>query len=222
MAAGPIVAGVEVEELGLVLEVGPSSVAQGSRGLFVRLAPGVEGVDLPAMTLLSGYATGTFGYERQGDKTVGFTATPQTAVFYKGSLMTVEQALAAAPWGEGEEAKLMGHDVLLDTSSNTLIIKPTKAPVARYFCPNTHPEEHSPTHLGQFCNDRAFYPGVDESSYARLSAIENQVVLVWRIEFSDGMLKPSWPVCVVAKDITFENESAMELGVTYGFGYWRN
>lgn len=36
------VASLEVEELGLVLEVGGSAVAPGSLGLFARLAPGTH------------------------------------------------------------------------------------------------------------------------------------------------------------------------------------
>lgn len=39
---GEQVASLEVEDLGLVLEVGGSAVAPGSLGLFARLAPGVH------------------------------------------------------------------------------------------------------------------------------------------------------------------------------------
>jgi hypothetical protein len=72
---------LELEELGLVLSVAPSThVAAGTQlGLYCRISADVDETTLPALTLLAGYAKGTFQYEDHGDKTVGFSLTSRHA-----------------------------------------------------------------------------------------------------------------------------------------------
>ena len=99
-----MIASIEVQEIGLTVEVGPSEISPGSLGLFARLAPGVETAALPEMSLLGGYARGKFSNDASGDKAVGFAInSPMTAVFYQRTLMSVKEALAVASISENTE-----------------------------------------------------------------------------------------------------------------------
>jgi hypothetical protein len=230
---------LELEELGLVLSVAPSThVAAGSLGLYCRISADVDETTLPALTLLAGYAKGTFQYEDQGDKTVGFSLTSRHApVFYNRQLMTIEQALAAVATAT-VEVQLAGHNVYYDEDDKTIVVVPTsnhsnndnnteQMPFARYFVPNPNDQHDDDelmniTNIGQYCNDRAFVTGIGPVEYASRCATENCLRLVWRLEYDDDskVLQPSWPVSVLARDMTFDNRQPIELGTTYGWNYW--
>jgi hypothetical protein len=228
---------LELEELGLVLSVAPSThVAAGSLGLYCRISDAVDETTLPALTLLAGYAKGTFQYEDHGDKTVGFSLTSRHApVFYNRQLMTIEQALAAVATATAE-VKLAGHNVFYDEDDKTIVVVPTsnhsnnnneeQMPFARYFVPNPNDQDDDEimniTNIGQYCNDRAFVTGIGPVEYERRCDTENCLRLVWRLEYDDDnkILQPSWPVSVLARDMTFDNRQPIELGTTYGWNYW--
>jgi len=53
-----VLAAVEVEAYGVILEVGESVVVPGELGLFLRLAPNVAEATLPSGLVLGGFATG--------------------------------------------------------------------------------------------------------------------------------------------------------------------
>lgn len=234
-----------VRELGLVVEVGPSTVARGSRGLFVRLADGIEGVDLPAHTFVFGYARGSFQTSSAGDKTVGFAIkSPQTAVFFNKQLMTLEQVFSTVA-AENSEVRLYGHDVMYDQEKEEIVVRPSMdKSVPRYFIPDTSVEiANAGAFIGQYCNDLGFLFGdTSEKAYSDRSKAANCVELFWRLEFRDGQIFPTWPVrfqhfpnktiftsvdlsvnkqvSVITRDLTFSNLKPMELGTTYGWRYW--
>ena len=127
-----VVASLAVEDIGLVLEIAESVAVPGSRGLFLRCAPGVEETTLPEMTLLAGYARGTWEASDMGDKTVvrpgssvtyiaggavlimarchrcqGFVLPgPETAVFFERELMSVQQVTALCA---GTDSCVLAH-----------------------------------------------------------------------------------------------------------------
>jgi hypothetical protein len=212
---------LELQELGLVLSVAESAVCVGTLGLFARISDSVEETVLPALTLLGGYSKGTFHHEDQGDKTVGFSLFSMDApVFFNRQLMTIEQALASVAT-ETKEVKIAGHDVFYDEIEKKIIVWPTGEKFARYFVPNGD-DEMNVTNVGQYCNDRGFERGIDRAEYQVRCEKNNCVRLAWRLEFDEeaNMLKPSWPVSILSKDLRFSNREPIELGTTYGWNYW--
>jgi hypothetical protein len=160
---------LELQELGLVLSVTESSVAgaAGTLGLFVRISDDVDQATLPALTLLAGYAKGTFYEKDQGDKTVGFSLFSMDApVFFNRQLMTIQEAMACCCTLEQQEVRVAGHDVYYDEEEDKIVILPTSSssgeplPFCRYFVPNDD-DEMNVTNFGQYCNDRAFQIGMD-------------------------------------------------------------
>ena len=216
---------IELEELGLVLSIAESTVVTGTMGLFARISDHVDETTLPAMSLLAGYAKGTFQYQDEGDKTVGFLlSSMDMPVFLNRQLMTMEQAVASVivTTGTTEEVKIAGHELYYDEEQQTMVVLPTmEPPFARYFVPNNHDDIHV-SNFGQYCNDRAFVRGMDQQEYHDRCATENCVRLAWRIEYDEqtNMLQPSWPVSILSRDMRFCNRELMELGTTYGWNYW--
>ena len=225
--AAELLCSLELEELGLILSVAKSTVATGTLGLFCRISDTVDETTLPALTLLAGYAKGQFHYQDQGDKTVGFSIVSMDApVFFQRQLMTIEQALAASSCMTAtestEEVKLAGHDVYYDEEEEKIVVVPTNdPPFARYFVPNDD-DEMNVTNFGQYCNDRAFVTGIGPVEYASRCETENCVRLAGRLEYDETakMLKPSWPVSILSRDMMFCNREPIELGTTYGWNYW--
>ena len=250
-----IVAGFEVQELGLDFIVAPSVVAapSGSLGLFVVLSDGVTSTTLPALQLLCGYGGGrqggSFEYQDQGDKTVGFAMTSlDTAVVFEQEFMTLRQALQKAHPKNAkhdndnhaalEYCGLAGHVVLLNEKGEMDQVQvDTDSDLARYFVPinpldkdSNHESSTSSTiniqNLGQFCNDLAWSftdPPASQAEYEERSRHANAVQLAWRLEYDpqSKSLIPTWPVSVLADDFIFQNDEVMELGTRYGWNYWQ-
>ena len=83
-----MVAGIENDELGINVVVGPSEVA--GLGLFVCVSEDVDEVKLASGTPIVGYSKGEFGTDANGDKTVSFVVeSPRQAVFFEKKLMPV-------------------------------------------------------------------------------------------------------------------------------------
>jgi hypothetical protein len=223
---------LQLAELGIDLAVGPSIVSPGQLGLFGRCSDDVDSVALPECTLLCGYANpGAFLNADVGDKTVGFSLkSSTTAVFFDRQLMEIGDALqkAAAEYGNGG-CGLAGHELSMN-DQDILTLHPVDG-FDRYFCPDLVNKEHDDQDItvqnfGQFCNDLAWNmmsPPANLEEYMERSASNNCVQLVWRLEYdaSCQCLVPSWPVSVLSRDVSFENQEFMELGTRYGWGYWQ-
>lgn len=228
----PMAATLQLAELGIDLAVGPSLVSPGQLGLFCRCSDDIDSVALPECTLLCGYANpGTFLDADVGDKTVGFSLTSSTtAVFFDRQLMEIGDALqkAATDYGNGA-CGLAGHELSMN-DQDILTIHQVDG-FDRYFCPDLVNREHDDQdvnvqNFGQFCNDLAWNmmsPPSNLKEYMERSASNNCVQLVWRLEYdaSCQCLVPSWPVSVLSRDVSFENQEFMELGTRYGWGYWQ-
>lgn len=227
-----MVAALLLEELGLVMEVGPSCVVPGELGTFCRVADGVEEATLPALTLLAGYAKGTFNNRDKGDKTVGFRLRGERpAVFFERELMSVCEAMERASEAHGCECGLAGHTVTEagvapDDNEDGSAGGAAAAAFDRFFIPNPVEDlkDVGITNLGQFSNDLAWgNPGPEDSdAYEARADANNCLQLVWRVEFDEEaqQLVPSWPVSTLSRDFTFTNTKPMEIGCTYGWAYW--
>lgn len=221
--------GFEIQELGLTLMVGKSTVAPG-RGLFVALADeaGVDRVELPEGTLFAGYSkVGAWAVSAQGDKAVAYAfEDPDTACVCEKELKPLIEAVAtAAGVTENITAGLAGHLIFVD-ETDTLGVAPDAAwPSGRYFIPQDTPDpaDITPANLGMLCNDLAFENGVCDSEEAYLAAaLEKDVLhLVWRLAEKDGVLAPTWPLVFVKRSVAFTNREPMEIGISYGFRYWQ-
>lgn len=233
--------GASLGELGIDIFVAPSTVAPGSLGLYAILSEeDTERATIPAMSLLCGYSReGSFAVKDEGDKTVGFALTASTAVFYDKKLMSIIDALelAAATVGADQACGLAGHVLVQNEEEGVEVFVDADPTFKRYYVPamvnnqESGGEEKedgglSVQNFGQLCNDLAWSfdnPPSDKDAYDAAS-INNIVQLVWRLEFDATInsLVPSWPVSVLARDVTFDNADVfMELGTRYGWNYWQ-
>mmetsp|Transcript_57368 Transcript_57368/g.171121 ORF Transcript_57368/g.171121 Transcript_57368/m.171121 type:complete len:355 (-) Transcript_57368:222-1286(-) len=244
-----LVAGVSLGELSLDLALAPSTVSPAGLGLYARLSDpdGVSSVTVPALALLGGYSReGTFESSDVGDKTVGFALRDaDTGVFYERGLVSVGDAVRSAAETEGDGmCGLIGHELRLieggeegedeDGAPTTAIeVEPVDDGFPRYFVPElvnrgtaATDEDYTVQNFGQFCNDLAWNyddPPSEAEEYAVRSDEMNVVQLVWRMEYDpEGRcLRPSWPVSVFGRDVTFDNAEFMEIGTRYGWAYWQ-
>ncbi len=228
--------GVAIEELGLLVCVGPSLVADG-RGLFISILDEVEQVTLPAGTAICGYSKGAFFSTATSDKSVAFYfKSADDGVMFDGKLTSlidtvrlVEQRLLA----EGATNTpldltnvVQGHTLSYDPTSTHVIVEPDLAFKERIFVPSEADDAvdnpWGPGRLGMYANDIAFYEDVTEELYQSNSEELNTVQLVWRVVLSGGQLVPTWPVVVIKKDLLLTSREPTEVGLEYGWRYWKN
>lgn len=220
---------MELPEVGLVLEVADSLAGGGGagRGLFVRLAEGVDSVTLPAGVAFCGYAAGVMELagDSEGGKTVGFALrSADTSVFFEQQLWSVADLLAP---GSGVR-HIAGHEVERDAGGRVQAISPDPDwGGARYFVPSREQGDLSIMNIGQMSNDLAMSlaggAGGGDSQYSAESRSRNVLVLVQRLERDPdrpSVARPSRPVSTLAADVTFRNSAPMELGCEYGERYW--
>jgi hypothetical protein len=98
----------------------------------------------------------------------------------------------------------------------------------RYFIPFAAnlSEPLGPVEFGQFANDLAYEPGTaDKAEYRRRCQALNSLRIIWRMELVQdeafgALLVPTWPVNILSRDLLLDNDEPMELGISYGWGYW--
>ena len=136
---GDMVAGIENNELGINVVVGPSTTA--GLGLFVSVSDGVDEAKLTAGTPIVGYSKGTFGANANGDKTVSFVIeNSRQAVFFEKTLMPVYEAVSIIA-NRAEGAKdltnmILGHTLSLDPGTKEIVVEPEMTYKDRYFIPD--------------------------------------------------------------------------------------
>jgi len=220
--------GFAATELGLVVMAGPSTVCDGL-GLYLALNEDTHSVVVPAGTVVCGYSKrGSFNTDAAtGDKTVGFgfhDAT--TGVVFEKKLQPLLEVLGEcsgdAQQQQQERWRLAGHAVSgegTDTRvgcTERLLYTPVAAarePASAF----------APAEIGVYCNDLAYHLGMTEESYLERAARLNVLELVWRLApaaHDPGMLEPTWPVIIAAKDMFLDNSEPREAGLSYGYGYW--
>lgn len=223
-----VMVSIELEESGIAVEVADSLIADGGRGLFVRLMDDVESVTLDACTAFCGYAAGSMHQEADSacGKSVAFLLRgPGESVFFEGQLWTVKKLFE-----EGENIEgIAGHTVMRDAASGEVLAIQVDATYngPRYFIPETPPPlPLSIMSIGQFANDLAIgADGAEDSEYASRSKQKNLLALVQRLErdpdsANQAMLRPSRPISTLSRTVTFRNSAPMEIGCEYGARYW--
>jgi hypothetical protein len=61
---------------------------------------------------------------------------------------------------------------------------------------------------------------VTEANYHD-SSESNILGVVWRMKQYNETLRPTWPVLVTQQDVLLTNKQPMEVGLGYGWGYWK-
>lgn len=228
--------GFDLQELGISLMVGKSTVCDG-RGLFLTLAnETVMESTIPKGTILCGYSKGEFKSLVEGDKTVGcFLSHPEAAVIFNKeihSLLEVVESVTGVNFTTLDPSKLdekiskvfLGHlfsfnkselSISLDLSDNQ----------NRFFVPFPIEDTNdlSILNLGMFANDLAFgrdEKEMNEVAYKARSRESNILQLIWRLEWRDQRLVPTWPVVLFVKDVVIRNHEPIEVGLEYGWAYW--
>lgn len=216
--------GFSLEELGLELMVGKSKVGEG-RGLFISVAEDVEEAILPQGTVLCGYSKGTFAKEAADDKTVGFLLGDLNTVviFNKQLLPLVEVIEANGPQVQNLTTIVQGHLLFKNESEpyNKIKLMPDPNHGGNYyFIPSTS-EGIGITNIGMYANDLAYNSAVNnEKEYRESSDSKNILMLVWRLELDNQMLRPTWPVVMLKQDVFLTNHEPMEIGIQYSWNYW--
>ena len=218
-----MIAGTEVEELGLTLMVGPSKAAIGL-GLFVAISDDLENVEVPKGTPLCGYSKGEFTDNAEGDKTVAYlVGAAESGVIFNKKLMPLSEALEWTlkfRYNNLTDA-LLGHFLLFDHENSDIIVSPDPEFSKRYFIPAID-TEMGISSLGVYANDLAYVEDVTVSSETYAENSDNNVLsLVWRFEGAEGgTLNPTWPVIISNRMLVFTNREPMELGLHYSWRYW--
>lgn len=215
-------AGCVIEDLGLEVLIGQSTVPNAGRGLFIALQEGVEEVTLPRGTPICGYSKGTFTDEGEGDKTVAYAfQSMYTGVIYNKQITSLKK-LVQSMRNTTEDVSVLidGHLVFFDDETQELCITPTDNYPNRYFIP-FEVQEWSPASFGTQANDLGYQPELDNiDDYIENSVKHNILQIVWRMEFTEGRFIPTWPVVILNRDIRFTNVFPMEVGIHYSWNYW--
>eukprot|EP00961_Rhodomonas_salina_P118371 1593336-Rhodomonas_salina.2 len=199
--------------------VGPSSTGAG-RGLFVALIPGVDRTVLSKGTPIGGYSKeGSWEQMSAGDKCVAYAfASLENGVFFEKELMSLLEA--ASMIGGDVHGCVAGHLIFSDEEEGVLHIALDKHyDTGRYFVPDSS-ADIGVGNLGMFANDLAYSDGCTEMDYTEATLRVSVLELAWRMEGRDGVLKPTWPVVILSRDVAFSNAEPMEVGVKYGWKYW--
>lgn len=221
-----MVNGFDVLELGLIIAAGPSTVPKSGMGMFICCDEYTDEVLVPSGTVVCGYSnSGVLKDKASGDKTVAyyFDSLDQGCVFQKRvlSLRKVLNDDADA------ELRVLGHSI--DPDDENKFIFDTDPSITRHFVPAefdlNDQKRFSPQEMGVLANDLGF-SGIDtsEESYRRDNDQFNILELVWRLEQSKDdarLLVPTYPVIITMRDILFKNLEPMEVGLSYGWGYWQ-
>lgn len=235
--SGPVTNHGELQDLecslsgpgGLILEVAQSTIADtdAGRGLYVRVPAGEKSITLPGGTALCGYGSGSMCAER-----------PERA---RGRYTEYRLIGCATVWFEGELTNacellqrddiehIAGHEAVRSAYGELQSIRADEDYADRFFVPSEQAVAGAQLDLssvGIMANDLAggFAELYERGGYDAASAAANLLVLVQGLERhpdDPATLLPARPVPTVCRSTTFENVEPMEIGISYGDGYWR-
>jgi hypothetical protein len=217
--------GAVLEEYSLALEVGPSQVVAGERGLFARvIGEDVQEATVEWGSILCGYGEGEMKpHPGEGDKSVLFSLpSTEAAVFFNRELLPLFEVLAELPDGAG----LQGHEVRTGNKGEIEVEPIADFTGDRYFVPKEGLPDKA-AFIGLFANDLAIggpNPPKSKEEYEAASETGNIAALVWRVVYDKekNMVVPSRPVVTFGRSITFQNKVPMEIGLRYGWRFWEN
>ena len=216
-------AGCVIEDLGIEVLVGNSTVPNAGRGLFIALQDGVEEVTLPRGTPICGYSKGIFSFEGEGDKTVAYAfQSLNNGVIYDKKIASIRAIIQSVSNSTEDLSTVIdGHLVYFDDEAQEMCIAPTDDYLNRYFIP-FEDQEWSPASFGTQANDLGYHKDISNfDEYIENSVKKNILQIVWRMELIEGRFKPSWPVVILNRDVRFTNAYPMEVGIHYSWNFWR-
>jgi hypothetical protein len=210
---------------GLIVEVAQSTVTESGRGLFVRVGPD-EPVTVPGGTALCGYGTGEMLEERSvhaAGRCTEFRLVGCAVVWFEDELTNACELLQRE-----DITEIAGHDAVRDASGQLLSIRVDESYTRRFFIPSEEAVDGKHLEIdsvGIMANDLAggFADLYKRSGYDAAAAAANILVLVQGLERDESdpsRLLPSQPVPTISRTVTFANEQPMEVGISYGDGYW--
>lgn len=224
-----IESGLSVEDLGLDVMVGESTILNAGRGLFVALSEDIDEITLPKGTPICGYSKGYFSPITLGTRAVAYGFdSPNRGVFYNKELVSLyDVIMKKLPSNITNDPTfsisdvLEGHFVLWNETSKDITIYPDQNYTNRYFIPD-ETVSTTPGYFGMFANDIAYDENVDGDQYRQRAYEKNIMQIVWRVEFDHKIRKivPVWPVVIINRDLKFTNYLPMEVGLTYTWKYW--
>jgi hypothetical protein len=232
----------------LYVSIGES--AHGGLGLFVNIKASNEEaeVHVPRGTLICEYLPGefvdpeypsdravAFGYEEEDDMT--------SWVYFENKLQHLWEAIyesnADAVSGgftdvipkapndllkklEGKSGNILdGHSVYYHNNTIQFSLSPSYSKIR--FVPSNTSTSRYIYNFAQFANDMALE--LDRTTTEKLyddNYQKNCLMLVWKLrKDDDGKLLPVNPVMVTKRNLTFINTFPMEIGVGYGWDYWK-
>lgn len=177
-------------------------------------------------TILCGYSRGSFEKAASDDKTVGcYFSDITTNVIYEKKIMPLYDAISAiSPQLDDLSGALVGHTLVLNATAaiDQLFFLPVLNYDKYYFIPKM---QETPTivNLGMYANDLAYSPTIITAElYDAETAKKNILMIIWRMEFRDQALRPTWPVVIFNKDVLLMNKEPMEVGIQYSWSYWKS
>eukprot|EP00466_Bigelowiella_natans_P020871 jgi/Bigna1/71808/fgenesh1_pg.17_\ len=225
------IAEADLVDIGVTIHIA-SSIAGDGLGMFVSTIPGVMMAVLPSWSILCGYALGELSNRAVGDKAVAFSFnSPENVVLWEGKPHTLGQVLDKIKANSSDdEISMLGHDVSISSEQGEIFVPQSSS--SSVLPPNDDArgegedndnndvdEDISWQTLGQYCNDLAL-PADTKAEYME-GAKRNSLNLLYNVKLIDGQLTPVQLVCVTTRDLRVENTDPIEIGCTYGWGYWQ-
>ena len=213
---------------GLILEVAQSAISpEAGRGLFVRVAEGTPPVTLMGGTALCGYGSGQMAAERPErarGRYTEFRLIGCATVWFEGELTNACELLR-----RNDIDRIAGHEAVCSATGQLQSIRVDESYEARFFVPSQDAVEGKDldsSSVGIMANDLAggFTELYERGGYEAASAAANILVLVQGLQRDPAhpsTLVPAQPVPTICRTVVFENQIPMEVGISYGDGYWR-
>lgn len=220
---------LELPSLGVNVLVGESLAVRGELGLFVEAAPGRERAVLtPGMSICC-YGDGSFCSEARGDRAVEFSLATEQPVLYDGYIWHLNELCDRLPPSTG----LYSHRVHRDAKGRvTAVGEDDDVPYERVLVPRELSLDHVRAGaMASFANDLAYTAAVRDATdpaaaYDAASDAANACQLMWALERvggdEDGLLVAAGLYAVVERELcVWREHGRVELGISYGMGYWR-
>jgi len=202
-----------------------SSIAKGGLGLYLN--PLEEDVVVPQHSIVCSYAKGRFYCAPRGnDKCVGYEYTDlESLCVFEDRVMRLHDLVQSHASAGNPNLRMWGHSI--SASCNKIEIVEVFESV--FFLPDnddiSSEEAMKGGRIGQFANDLAFRPcfGLyDDDAYYSDSEEMNDCNLAWDLGFDKHrqLIFPKSPVVITRRELALSS-SCKEVGIEYGFAYWR-
>lgn len=155
-----MLSGVTIDNLGIRVLIGPSTLVNGGLGLYLSVADDVDETILSRGEIICGYSKGSFVQDAIGSKSVAFAfSSLDTGVIFNKKLQSLEEAMnEACLLSDSDKLTniIEGHLLLLDESDGCIkIYLDPEYEGGRYFIPEDD-NAIGPGYYGMYANDLAY------------------------------------------------------------------